>query len=180
VTTDDGVSLTDTTGIYHVTAIVGDAQRNVEFYAETLGFDAVGQDGDHIRYRATGDRATVVDVLDHEAACGREGQGTIQHVAVRAASVDELYEWHDLFRDRDYAVSRVRDRNYFHSLYVRDPGGILFELATETPGLTADEDVDELGESLGLPEQFEEDREMIEHQLPPISRPGDGAPNGDQ
>ena len=141
---------------------------------ETLGFDAVGQDGDRVRYRAGGDRATVVDVLDREAAYGREGQGTIQHVAVRAAGVDELYEWHDLFRERDYAVSRVRDRNYFHSLYVREPGGILFELATEEPGLTKDEGVEELGRSLVLPDQFEEDREMIEDQLPPISLPRTG------
>jgi len=139
---------------------------------ETLGFELVEQDGDRIRYRASGDRATAIDVLDREAAYGREGIGTIQHVAVRAESVDELYEWHDLFRERDYNVSRVRDRHYFHSLYVREPGGILFELATETPGLTVDEDVATMGESLVLPDRFERDREMIEGQLPPIELPG--------
>ncbi|NEU58296.1 VOC family protein [Halorussus sp. MSC15.2] len=142
---------------------------------ETLGFDLAGEerDGDvnRIRYRASGDHATVVDVLDRSASFGREGIGTIHHVAVRVASEEQLYEWHDLFRERDYDVSRVRDRHYFHSLYVREPGGILFELATESPGLTADEDPATLGESLVLPDWFEEDRDLIERQLPPVELP---------
>ncbi|WP_135820902.1 VOC family protein [Halostella litorea] len=135
---------------------------------ETLGFDLVGQAGDRVRYRAAGDRATVVDLLDRDAEFGREGAGTIHHVAVRVPEKDQLYEWHDLFRDREYDVSRVKDRHFFHSLYVREPGGILFELATETPGLAADAGTDEPAESLFLPPWLEEDREMIEGQLPPL------------
>jgi glyoxalase family protein len=135
---------------------------------ETLGFERVGQAGDRIRYRAGGDHAAVVDVLDREATYGREGQGTIHHLAVRVGSEAELYGWHALLRERDYDVSRVRDRNYFKSLYVREPGGILFELATETPGLTADEGVDELGSSLVLPDWFADQRDLIESQLPPL------------
>ena len=146
---------------------------------ETLGFDLVGEEatdsGTRIRYEAGGDHATVVDVLDEPAGFGREGTGSIQHVAVRVASVEELYEWHALFRERGDDVSRVRDRYFFHSLYVREDGGILFELATESPGLTVDEDVSELGESLGLPDRFAEDRELIESQLPPLERPEEGA-----
>lgn len=145
---------------------------------DTLGFDLVSEaptdEGTRIRYEARGDHATVVDVLDQQAAFGREGTGSIQHVAVRAASVDELYEWHDFLRERDYDVSRVRDRYFFHSLYVREPGGILFELATETPGLASDEAVDDLGETLVLPDQFVEDRELIEAQLPPLDVPTEG------
>jgi glyoxalase family protein len=127
--------------------------------------------GTRIRYRAGGDYANVVDIVDRQAEFGREGTGSIQHFAVRAESVDELYEWHDLFRERDYDVSRVRDRYFFHSLYVRDPGGIPVELATERPGLAADEDVEDLGESLVLPDQFEEDRELVGDQLSPIDLP---------
>lgn len=150
---------------------------------ETLGFDLEGEKTDRglpseendartrIRYRASGDHANVVDILDLEAGFGREGTGSIQHVALRAESVEELYEWHDLFRERDHDVSRVRDRYFFHSLYVREPGGILFELATEEPGLAADEGVETLGESLVLPGQFEADRDLIEDQLPPIDLP---------
>lgn len=151
---------------------------------ETLGFEYVAEasadDATRVRYEASGDRATVVDVLDEGVGFGREGKGSLQHVAVRAESVDELYEWHDLFRERDYRVSRVRDRYYFHSLYVRDDGGILFELATEEPGLTRDESVDSLGSTLALPDQFEADREMIEDQLPELTRPGANAPTDER
>lgn len=144
---------------------------------ETLGFDYQQEeataDGTRVRYEADGAHATVVDVLDEPAEFGREGTGSLQHVAVRAASVDDLYDWHDLFRERDYDVSRVRDRYYFHSLYARDPGGILWELATEKPGLTRDEPVAALGSSLALPDRFEADRDLIEDQLPPLSVPGE-------
>jgi glyoxalase family protein len=159
---------------------------------ETLGFDLAGEepdttggDGDEdgaedehgtrVRYRAPGDVATVVDVLDRDAPYGREGPGTLHHVAVRVDDEAALFEWHDLFRERDYNVSRVRDRYYYRSIYVRGPGGVLFELATEGPGLTVDESVEALGSSLVLPDWAEEDRGMIESQLPALdpSRPGD-------
>jgi glyoxalase family protein len=143
---------------------------------ETLGLEFVGEertrDETRIRYEADGEYATVIDLLDRPTSeFGREGTGSIQHVAVRAESVEELYEWHDFLRDRDYDVSRVHDRYFFHSLYVREPGGILVELATEKPGLAFDEDVADLGESLRLPDQFAEDRDLIERQLPPLSVP---------
>jgi glyoxalase family protein len=135
---------------------------------ETLGFDLVGQEGDRVRYQAPGDRATIIDLLDRDAEFGREGAGSIHHVAVRVPEEEQLYEWHDLFRERGYDVSRVKDRHFFHSLYVREPGGILFELATEQPGLAADADPATLGPSLFLPPWLEADREMIESQLQPL------------
>ena len=134
---------------------------------ETLGFELVDQEDDRVRYRAAGDRATVVDLLDQDAEFGREGAGSIHHVAVRVPDEEQLYEWHDLFRDRGYDVSRVKDRHFFHSLYVREPGGILFELATEQPGLSIQTESD----TLFLPPWLEEDREMLEGQLPPLSIP---------
>lgn len=135
---------------------------------ETLGFELIDQEGDRVRYRAPGDRATIVDLLDHDSDFGREGAGSIHHVAVRIPEEEQLYEWHDLFRERGYDVSRVKDRYFFYSLYVREPGGILFELATEQPGLAAEADLDTLGQSLFLPPWLEEDREMIEGQLQPL------------
>ncbi|ELY99741.1 Glyoxalase/bleomycin resistance protein/dioxygenase [Natrialba chahannaoensis JCM 10990] len=135
---------------------------------ETLGFDLTAQEDDRVRYEAPGEHATVIDLLDRDAEFGREGAGSIHHVAVSVPDVDQLYEWHDLFRERDYDVSRVKDRHFFHSLYVREPGGILFELATEQPGLTADSDLDTLGQTLYLPPWLETDREMIENQLQPL------------
>ena len=154
-------------GIHSVTLLSANAFVTASVL-DTLGFELVGQEGDRVRYRAPGDRATVVDLLDRDSDFGREGAGSIHHVAVRVSDEDELYEWHDLFRERDYDVSRVKDRHFFHSLYVRDPGGILFELATDAPGLTAGEDLDTFGQSLYLPPWLEEDREMIEGQLRPL------------
>ncbi|WP_254522513.1 VOC family protein [Natrinema caseinilyticum] len=137
---------------------------------DTLGFELVDQEGDRVRYQAPGDRATVVDLLERDAEFGREGAGSIHHVAVRVPEKDHLYEWYDLFRERGYDVSRVKDRHFFHSLYVREPGGILFELATERPGLTVDADHDTPEQSLYLPPWLEEDRDMIESQLQPLDR----------
>lgn len=140
----------------------------------TAGVEGTGEPGTRVRYRAPGETATVVDVLDRRAAYGREGPGTLHHVAVRVGTEAELFEWHDLFRERDYAVSRVRDRHYYRSIYVRDPGGILFELATEGPGLSVDEPVEAMGESFVLPDWAEEDRGMIESQLPALDPPSSG------
>ncbi|MCG1002472.1 MULTISPECIES: VOC family protein [Halobacterium] len=162
-------------GVHSVTALPTNPYTTGALL-ETLGFELAGEersrDENRIRYEADGEYATVLDLIDRPTEeFGREGTGSIQHVAVRADSVDELYEWHDFLRDRDYDVSRVHDRYFFHSLYVREPGGILLELATEEPGLAADEDTAELGETLVLPDQFAEDRSLVEGQLPPLSVP---------
>ncbi len=145
---------------------------------ETLGFERVGQAGDRVRYRATGEArsgggapARIVDVLDRNADFGREGPGTYHHLAVRASAVEELYAWHDLFRERDYDVSRVKDRHFFHSLYVREPGGILIEIATDPApgeGVARGPRGDE---GLYLPPRFADDRALIEDQLPDLDLP---------
>lgn len=154
-------------GLHGVTLLSTDAFVTASLL-DTLGFDLVNQVGDRVRYRAAGDRATVIDLLDRDADFGREGAGSLHHVAVRIPDEDQLFEWHDLFRDRGYDVSRVMDRHFFHSLYVREPGGILFELATEHPGISVGTEPSDPDQSLYLPPWLEEDREMIEPQLPPL------------
>ena len=159
-----------------IRGLAGVATLSVNPYAtagtlETLGFEYEAERDGRVRYRAPGTRATVVDVLDRDAPFGREGRGTLHHVAVRVEEEDDLHEWRDLFAERDYDVSRVKDRHFFHSLYVREPGGILFELATETDGVAARRGADAPGESLYLPGRFEEDRELIESQLPALTVP---------
>ncbi|WP_254823947.1 VOC family protein [Haloglomus halophilum] len=170
-------------GIHGATALPADPFRTASVL-ETLGLDHVGQDGDRVRYRAGGDHGTVLDLLDRGAGSGsateheresvsgfgREGPGTVHHVAVRVPD-DDLMDWHDLFRERGVQVSRVRDRHYYRSVYVRPGGGVLVELASEKPGFTVDEAVDSLGESLVLPPWAEDDREMVEGQLPPVEVP---------
>lgn len=143
---------------------------------ETLGFELAEETEALVRYRVAADgpdtaSAAVVDIDLSQADYGREGTGTHHHIAVTMPDEDTLHEWHAVFRDRGYDVSRVKDRHYFHSLYVRGPGGVLVELATTTPGITAGEDIDELGDSLSLPDWFEHDRDLIVSQLPALDRP---------
>lgn len=102
-------------GIQGVTLLSADIYVTASVL-ETLGFSLVEQEGDRVRYRAT-----VVDLLDREVDYGREGAGSFHHVAVRVPDTDQLYAWHSLFREREYDVSRVKDRHFFHSLYVREP-----------------------------------------------------------
>jgi len=163
-------------GIHGVTTLPVDPYQTASVL-ETLGLEQVAERDDRVRYRAAGDRATVVDLLDRDTGFGREGVGSIHHVALRADG-DDLREWHDLFRERDLLVSRIHDRHYYRAIYVR-AGGILLELATETPGLTVDEGTEELGERLVLPPWAEEDRPMIEDQLPPIDVPTPGRRDSD-
>lgn len=143
---------------------------------ETLGFELAAEAEDVVRYRVTDTEsdtapASVVDVDLSATEYGREGTGTHHHVAVRMPNEDALHEWREIFADRGYDASRVKDRHFFHSLYVRGPGGILVELATTSPGLTAGEDVDHLGESIFLPDWFEDDRGLIENQFPELELP---------
>jgi len=134
---------------------------------ETLGCERGGQAGDRVRYH-TG--RGVVDILDRETPFGREGAGTLHHVALGVPDEAALHDWRELLAGRDdVRVSYVTDRDFYHSLYVRDSGGILFELATEPVDVTADDPAP--GERLYLPDQFAADRELIESQLPPLSWP---------
>ena len=139
---------------------------------ELLGYERVDEAGERTRYRAASDRAAVVDVLDRpDAPRGREGVGTVHHVAFRALDEETELAWREALVEAGQNVTPQKDRQYFQSIYTREPGGILFEIATDGPGFTRDESVAELGTSLKLPPWLEEDREMIEGQLPPVGTP---------
>ena len=96
------------------------------------------------------------------------GTGSIHHIAFRVPSDDVQLQYQAALRAAGYDVTPVRDRNYFHSIYFREPGGVLFEIATDTPGFAIDEPVESLGEALKLPEWFEPNRVLIERDLPPL------------
>jgi len=137
---------------------------------EVLGFSLIDQAGDRVRYRLPGSPGTVVDLLDVEASYGRGGTGTVHHVAFRAGELP-LSEWRERLVDAGLEPTWIKDRQYFESVYFRGPGGILFELATDGPGFTVDEDRSDLGTALQLPPQYEPDREMIAQQLPELAVP---------
>jgi glyoxalase family protein len=145
-----------------------DPERTDEML-ELLGFERVDE---------AGERAAVVDVLDRpDAPRGREGVGTVHHVAFRAPDEETGLSWREALIEADQNVTPQRDRRYFQSIDTREPGGILLEVATDGPGFTRDESVESLGTGLKLPPWLAEDRETIEGQLPEVG--ADTGPEAD-
>jgi glyoxalase family protein len=107
-------------------------------------------------------------VVDPQAPPGKPGGGTTHHIAFRTDNDAAQTDWQSALRSSDVAVTNVRDRKYFRSIYFHAPEGVLFEIATDHPGFTVDEPVAELGASLKLPDQFEAMRTDIERRLPPL------------
>ncbi|HYG61737.1 MAG TPA: VOC family protein, partial [Thermoanaerobaculia bacterium] len=136
----------------------------------TLGFRPAGEGGNRFRFESgPGGSGTRVDLLASPSAPrGQSAAGTVHHVAFRVADDPAQKAWHELLLERGHRVSPILDRQYFHSIYFREPGGVLFELATDPPGFTWDESVAELGSGLKLPPWLERERFTIEAILPPI------------
>ena len=126
-----------------------------------------------LRMRAgRGERGTVVDLMTSDAASiPRPGAGTIHHVAFRAPSPEDQRAWQASLREAGLDVTPVIDRQYFDAVYFREPGGVLFEIATDPPGFAVDEDEAHLGEALKLPARYEPHRERIERVLPELRVP---------
>ncbi|MGH9120231.1 MAG: ring-cleaving dioxygenase [Acidimicrobiales bacterium] len=141
----------------------------------TLGFDLVDEDATGTRYRfavAEGGPGAVVDVVcSPESGPGLVAAGTVHHVAWRTPDDDAQVSWRNDLVGKGLNVTPVIDRQYFHSIYFREPGGVLFEIATDPPGFTIDEPLLELGRRLRLPPWLEPRREAIEAMLPPLRLP---------
>ncbi|MFW5966106.1 MAG: ring-cleaving dioxygenase [Persicimonas sp.] len=136
---------------------------------ETMGFERVGTEHNRTRFRGAEEVAGVVDVLDRpDALMGQQGVGTVHHVAFRTPDIDTQNAWRERLVESGLHVTRRKDRQYFRSIYFREPGGVLFEIATEGPGFTVDEPVDALGSELKLPPWLEEHRHRIEDNLSPL------------
>ena len=136
---------------------------------EILGFQFVDEDGHRRRFAGSGNPpGAVVDVCSSEKPHGRIAVGSVHHIAFRCTNETEQLGWRDELIEAGFTVSPVMDRNYFHSIYFREPNGILFEIATDGPGFTIDESPEALGRSLKLPPGFEPMRGEIERMLPPL------------
>lgn len=135
-----------------------------------MGFQRVAEEGARVRFSAPGNAlGNHIDVLvDAQAGAGRMGAGIVHHIAFRAADDASQLEWRAEI-EKYLSVTTVQDRDYFHSIYFREPGGVLFELATDPPGFTLDESIETLGESLRIPAWLEPRRAMIEARLLPIT-----------
>ncbi|MCF6466200.1 ring-cleaving dioxygenase [Clostridium sp. Cult2] len=133
-----------------------------------LGLKKIGKELDVIRYKSVGSIGNVIDLKTTPVGVGHMGIGTVHHIALRAKDDEDQLEWINILEDYRYYVSPIRDRNYFKSIYFREKGGNLFEIATDEPGFTIDEPLDQLGQSLKLPPQYEANREDIEKGLMPV------------
>lgn len=156
-------------GFHGVTLHSGepDATREV---LELLGYERVGEDeaGERVRYETNGDRANVIDLRTRHSPNGRPGTGTVHHIAFRTPDTETQDAWRDRLIEAGQQVTHRKDRQYFKSIYFREPGGILFEIATDGPGFDRDEPVERLGEKLKLPPWLEDDRETLERALGPL------------
>lgn len=137
---------------------------------ELLGFESLGEEDGRRRFVADGDHGRIVDLVDRYDTRGRTGPGTVHHVAMRTRDEATQLAWRDRLIEAGHRVTPVRDRQYFKSIYFREPGGVLFELATDGPGFTLDEDVDRLGSTLKLPPWLDDRRAAVERSLPPLER----------
>ncbi len=136
----------------------------------TMGYRKLREEGDRTRYAPEGEAlGRFLDVLvDPTAQPGRMGAGTVHHIAFRASDDAAQLDWgQELGLTVD--VTPVQDRTYFHSIYFREPGGVLFEIATDAPGFLIDEPAEALGEALRIPEWFEPQRGLIEARIQPIT-----------
>jgi glyoxalase family protein len=149
------------------------AQQGYQNTADTLtvmGFKKTGEEGDRFRFSAEGSASgNHIDIVVAPGMpYGRMGAGTVHHIAFRAADDDSQLEWREVIGAHHLDVTPVLDRSYFHSIYFREPGGVLFEIATDPPGFGIDEPAESLGEALKLPPWLEPRRSVIEHRVPVI------------
>jgi glyoxalase family protein len=157
-------------GFHGVTLLLRDAASTGAILTGVFGFTESGRDGTTIRYSA---RTPVGGVVDIRAAgdflAGRMGRGSVHHIAFRAKDDAEQAEMvRKLTEAHGMRVTEQKDRQYFRSVYFREPGGILFEIATDVPGFTIDEPLATLGTDLKLPRFLEPRRKQLEAELPAL------------
>jgi glyoxalase family protein len=155
-------------GFFGVTVLERDA-RQTEAALALLGFRKVAEEGNRVRFSATGDAlGNHLDVVvDPKAGRGRPGVGSVHHIAFRSEDYEDQKQWHALI-SQYLGVSPVMDRDYFRSIYFREPGGVLFELATDIPGFAIDEPLESLGEELRVPQWLGANPAQLTRNLPAV------------
>ena len=164
------------TGVVGARAYSSNPEASALVLTDLLGFGPEPSDGTFQEWTAFGTKQHVHWTLDPAPAQpGVPGAGTVHHIAW--ASKDEDHEgWRSRLADAGARITPVIDRDYFHAIYFREPGGVLFEIATLGPGFAADEPAEHLGEQLRLPKQHEELRAQLATTLTPVINPRTGEP----
>ncbi len=167
----------DAHGFHSVTLWQRDPDRTARLLTEAFGYQAIGTErtpsGERLRLEAPGtERARIIDIFRSDVpAVPQPGAGTIHHIAFRAKTQADQDEWIEKLRTFGHRTTPVIDRQYFNAIYFREPGGVLFEIATDPPGFAVDEPAETLGQALKLPAQYEPMRARIEAVLPPLKVP---------
>ena len=159
-----------TRGFHSITLTLKSVARTAMVLTDILDYKLAGQEGNRYRYVTDAvTNAAIVDLIEAPAVeSSYNARGTIHHVAFRVRDEKVLMEFREKVVDHGLPITDKIDRNYFFSLYFREPGGVLFELATDNPGFTVDEPLAELGSHLKLPPQHERNRAAIEKVLPDL------------
>ncbi|HSI90039.1 MAG TPA: ring-cleaving dioxygenase [Adhaeribacter sp.] len=159
-----------TRGFHHITLTLDDVRGTAAILTEVFGYELEGQEVNRYRYLTKAvENAAIVDLVEAKGEKrGHVAGGTIHHVAFRVKNDEVLMKFREKVARRGLNITEQIDRNYFHSLYFREPGGVLFEIATDNPGFAIDEKPEELGTHLMLPKQYEPRRAELEAVLPKL------------
>ncbi len=169
--TDEVKADVATRGFHNVTITLNNISGTAGILTEVFGYKLISQDVNRYRYATNAvENAAIVDLVElKEEKRGNVANGSVHHVAFRVKNDEVLMHFREKIASRGISITPQIDRNYFHSLYFREPGGVLFEIATDNPGFMIDESVEELGKNLKLPAQYESRREDIEAHLVTIN-----------
>ncbi len=157
-------------GFHTVTLTLNNIKATAAILTEVFGYKQVERDDNLYRYETDAvENAAIVDLLEMpEAQIGINAAGTNHHIAFRVKDEEDLMAIREKIVDSGLHITEKINRDYFFSLYFREPGGVLFEIATDNPGFATDETVENLGSSLQLPDQYEPMRNQIEKGLPKL------------
>lgn len=147
-------------------------EQTASLLTDVMGMTRLQESGARFRFLASQDAGGQVEIeVRPNELPGSMGAGVVHHIAWRAQDEAQQLEWREILLDRGLDVTPVLDRQYFRSIYFREPGGILFEIATDPPGFATDEASEALGTHLKLPAWLEPQRDAIEKALPPLKLP---------
>lgn len=153
-------------GFYGATLNLKAKELTEKLLTQFMDYRFIAEEDGRFRYGTKGGPGDIVDiVIDPNGRHGVQSAGTVHHIAFRTANVNSQKEIQEILMGNGFQVTEVKDRNYFKSIYFREPGGVLFEIATDDPGFAIDEDEAHLGELLKLPEWIEPQREKLEARL---------------
>jgi glyoxalase family protein len=159
-----------TKGFHGVTLTLREADKTAAILTDIFGYTLQDQTGSQYRYSTDAvEGANSIDLVENpNMGRGEGGAGTNHHIAFRVKNEEVLMKFREKVLAKGFNITEKIDRNYFYSLYFREPGGVLFEIATDNPGFAIDESVEELGQKLLLPPQYEPQRAKIEAVLPKL------------